>query len=277
MEKNAIKLVVCNLQDTLVQEEPMLAAIDRKMINQLHDHGISFTYMINRMPYQVVKYVDGILKNVPIAGANGGYLEWQGKKLLDVSFTPNCIRDTIRKYMDDSLVVLFLFENEERPIAEKTWTRVISYKNPGFDRPLGDDDSVWDQPVYRVKIVDPKKSGVIRKIADELKATACGVSVFQNGLDSIEIFSSEASKEDALQKIASILGFTAEETLVIGSSETDIPGFRWAKQSVAIGNAHYKLKNEATYVADRKYACGVAEGIEHYFPEINVEHHCAIM
>ena len=252
-----IRLVVSDIDGTALKSGNALAPELKSEIVRLSNCGIGFTFATGRLPYEMEMMFEGIPWTVPYAAANGAIIKDQNGYIKRNTFCPKHLRPLIRSFV--SFVIL------------------LDINNPGYDRPLGDADSVWDQPVYRVKIVDPKKSGVIRKLADDLKANSCGVSVFQNGLDSIEIFSSEASKEDAIQEIASILGFTAEETLVIGSSESDIPGFLWAKQSVAIGNAHYKLKNEATYVADRKYACGVAEGIEHYFPEINIEHHCAIM
>jgi phosphoglycolate phosphatase len=74
-------------------------------------------------------------------------------------------------------------------------------------------------------------------------------------------------KGTGLLKIAEHLGISAGEIAAIGDSLSDIPMFRLAGFSAAVGNSDPELKLMASYVAGASYGSGFAEIIDFMIAE----------
>lgn len=73
------------------------------------------------------------------------------------------------------------------------------------------------------------------------------------------------SKEAGLSLLTSALGFTLEDTVVIGHGTDDIPMLELAGLGVAMGNAPHSVKRKADWVTRSHDEQGVAYMIKEYF------------
>jgi len=80
------------------------------------------------------------------------------------------------------------------------------------------------------------------------------------------INSSGIDKGSGFTKIMKKLSISSDDVIAIGDSATDIPLFKVAKTSIALGNASDQVKSEATMVMSAKAGDGVLEALDKLAP-----------
>ena len=77
------------------------------------------------------------------------------------------------------------------------------------------------------------------------------------------------NKGMGFQKIMSMLNISKDDVIAIGDSETDIPLFKIAKTSIALGNSSDYVKSQATMITDSKSGDGVIEVMDELAPKLS--------
>lgn len=83
------------------------------------------------------------------------------------------------------------------------------------------------------------------------------------------INSSGINKGTGFSKIMAKLSLTHDDIIAIGDSATDIPLFKIAKTSVALGNASEQVKSAATMVVSANAGDGVLEALDKLAPVLS--------
>lgn len=83
------------------------------------------------------------------------------------------------------------------------------------------------------------------------------------------INSSGINKGTGFTKIMERLSISSDDVIAIGDSATDIPLFKVAKTSVALGNASDQVKSEANMVVSAKAGDGVLEALDKLAPRLS--------
>lgn len=86
-----------------------------------------------------------------------------------------------------------------------------------------------------------------------------------------EVEHPDASKGNALRKLAARLGISLENTMAIGDSNNDVSMLTIAGCSVAMGNAHPDIQAIAKEVTLTNIENGVAYAIERKLAGMNLE------
>ena len=86
-------------------------------------------------------------------------------------------------------------------------------------------------------------------------------------VNNIEINSREATKGNALQKLAAHLAIPLAQTMAFGDDLNDLSMLQAAGVGVAMGNAPQDVKNTADHVTDDCDHSGVAHAIQHFLWE----------
>jgi phosphoglycolate phosphatase (TIGR01487 family) len=76
-------------------------------------------------------------------------------------------------------------------------------------------------------------------------------------------------KGTGFTKIMEKLSISSDDVIAIGDSATDIPLFKVAKTSIALGNASDQVKSEATMVVSAKAGDGVLEALDKLAPKLS--------
>jgi HAD superfamily hydrolase (TIGR01484 family) len=83
------------------------------------------------------------------------------------------------------------------------------------------------------------------------------------------INSAGVDKGSGFQEIMKKLSISSEDVIAIGDSATDIPLFKIAKTSIALGNSFDNVKSEATMTVSAKAGDGVIEALDKLAPQIS--------
>lgn len=260
-----IKLVVSDLDDTLIHKDDHLSEAIITQVKRLKECGVDFTFATGRMPYRAYNFASDIDLQIPFVANNGSILYCKGivyaKKLCAWK-----LRDVIKKYMEESseFTVLFSYEDKERPLRVTHWIQDRFNKYPGYNEPLGCEDSVWNQEVHKIYVVDEYKTGLVGRLAKELKAMPDEVSCYQYGEFSMEIVASDCSKATGVQRLIEYMHCTKDEVMAIGDHTNDIEVLQMAGIGVAVANAVPELKAVADYIAQNERSDGVIEAIHKF-------------
>ncbi|QMU54695.1 MAG: phosphoglycolate phosphatase [Nitrosopumilus sp.] len=83
------------------------------------------------------------------------------------------------------------------------------------------------------------------------------------------INSSGIDKGSGFAKIMNKLSITRDDVIAIGDSATDVPLFKVAKTSIALGNASEKVRSEATMTVSADAGDGVLEALDKLAPQLS--------
>ena len=83
------------------------------------------------------------------------------------------------------------------------------------------------------------------------------------------INSSGIDKGSGFSKIMNNLSLLRDDVIAIGDSATDVPLFRVAKTSIALGNASEQVKSEATMTVSANAGDGVLEALDKLAPTLS--------
>jgi Cof subfamily protein (haloacid dehalogenase superfamily) len=117
-----------------------------------------------------------------------------------------------------------------------------------------------DPPTKLVAIDDPER---LDGVEARLKALFDGRLYIAKSLPHfLELASPEVTKASGVAFVAEHLGFARERTVVFGDGENDLELLAWAGYSVAVANAHDRVRAIADHVCPSADDEGVAQVIE---------------
>ncbi len=130
-------------------------------------------------------------------------------------------------------------------------------------------DSVIKKPVF------PRMTEVVLERTFDLDLARKVVS--ENSLNvelsdsqyAFHINSSGIDKGTGFSKIMEKFSIKRDDVIAIGDSATDIPLFKVAKTSVALGNASEQVKSEATMIVSAHAGDGVLEALDKLAPKLS--------
>jgi hypothetical protein len=130
-------------------------------------------------------------------------------------------------------------------------------------------DNVVEKPVF------PRMTEVVLDRTFDLDLARKVVS--ENNLNvelsdsqyAFHINSSGIDKGSGFSKIMEKFSIQSDDVIAIGDSATDIPLFKVAKTSVALGNASEQVKSEATMIVSANAGDGVLEALDKLAPKLS--------
>jgi Cof subfamily protein (haloacid dehalogenase superfamily) len=258
-----IKMVMADVDGTLVTPEKDLTARARRTVFYLRETGFKFTIISSRPPYGLRSLSRDLELDQPVAAFSGGML-----------VTPD--GNPIRTYFLDAelipsmLTVIRQFGLSPRLYTAECWL-IESPDQPHIRREACTVETeptiVSDFQPYFGEIL--KLTGVsdnheaVAECRKALQARLGGqASILCSQPYYLDITHPLANKGDALVRIAKIQNILPEDVAVIGDSPSDVPMFSKAGFSIAMGNASDAVKRQADYVTDANTSDGFSNAME---------------
>lgn len=272
MDKKNIKMVVCDIDDTLVHKDLHLSEKVIDTIKKIKEKGIHFTFATGRMPYRVEVFEKEAELQIPYVANNGSILYSNGKIVESKMLKAALLRDTLRNFMeeDPEFTVIFSYEDRECPVRRTSWIEARLHKYKGYDETLGDTDEIWSQEVHKVYVLDDARTGLMSRVAKALDGLDGGFSYFQYGEYSMEIVAEGCSKASGVKRLIEYMELDKEEVMAIGDHTNDIEIVSMVGTGVAVANATPKLKEVADYVTKGEVADGVIEAVNKFLFNMEV-------
>ncbi|SDE41376.1 Cof-type HAD-IIB family hydrolase [Sporomusa acidovorans] len=264
-KKAGIKLMVFDLDDTLLNNHIAISQRTQQAIRQAVGCGIKVTLATGRMYCSTIPFASQLELDMPLITYNGAMVSDypSGKVLFHLPINPQTAAQVlkvcrerqwyIQSYIDDELYVRDM-DKHAKLYAEITGAKPIA---------VGDHLYAMEKaPTKLLAIAEPTKiSEMLEVLQSRLENS---LSIAESKPNYLEITNLAVNKGTALQFIADKLRFDREEIIAFGNGNNDIPMMLYAGWGVAVGNAPSTVKEAAQLVTGTNDDDGVADVIEKY-------------
>jgi Cof subfamily protein (haloacid dehalogenase superfamily) len=250
----AIRLVVCDLDGTLLDPERQIPQEAVDAIALLKQRGIGFTFITGRPPYAVKRFVRQAVVEGPLACCNGALIVEGERTLVKHSFPMEPLRGLMEKAAALGMTVLLYQGGTEYCLTETEWarSRLLPVWQPDWGTGI---------PAEKVNIFSEEKAASFETLLPRIKALAESYSIAVYGSSGCEIVAGAVNKATALAELCGLYGVAKEEVLAIGDNENDNPMLEAAGIGAAVANAAENTRWAAGYICRESYARGVVEAI----------------
>lgn len=269
--KTRIKLFATDLDRTLVDDSGRISAFTEKTIRKCMDEGFLFTFATGRQASAMWRLRDVIPVNAPAICSNGSEIVdvFTGKVYhretvssdFVLEFVEFCLTNSIDfdcradKFECANIKCVYLpvmLRRQKEALAAGREPQGIFYiHNVNELPPAGE--------YVKLLAWTPNNEILlkVREFCDRFPEVTTTSSV--KGL--LEIAPAGNSKGSGVMHLCEVLGLNKDEICVFGDYINDLPMFRAAGMSVAVGNADDEVKKKATFVTSSNNEDGVANAV----------------
>ena len=263
------ELYVTDLDGTLLNRQDRVSPFSIRVINELVDKGLLFTYATARSLVSASRVTEGLSTRIPVIAYNGAFIlqPSTGEVLAREGFTDeerSRVREVLKQYRISPLVYAFING------AEKvSW--IPEHENDGIRRYLDnrqgdrrfravhDPDSLYQGDIFYYTCIGEKDE--LQPVYDLFSGDSRFRCTMQQELYRpeywCEIMPAMASKANAIQKLKKM--WKCSRVISFGDAVNDIPMFEISDECYAVENAVDELKAVATGIIGSNEEDGVAK------------------
>lgn len=266
MEHAEIKMVVTDLDDTLLSPDKEISPEAVSLIEQLNNDGIRFTFITGRPAYAIERFAKKVKITAPIVSCNGAVIfEYDtGKILSDIPMQTVQLKQILNCAVKKGLTVLVYAGSTEYALSETNWTKVR--KDAGRELPVTSLENIMKsgKPVYKVNIMADGKEEQFASLTGQicdLKEQYC-IALYGNS--GCEIVDRNVNKREGLIRLCEVCGIELENVLAAGDNANDQEMLQAAGIGAVVANGTEETKNCADYICKSSYTEGVVEAIHKF-------------
>jgi len=263
------ELYVTDLDGTLLNRQDRISPFSARVINELIDKGLLFTYATARSLVSASKVTEGLSTKIPVIAYNGAFIfqPSTGEILSREGFTDeerSTVRESLNQHRISPLVYSFINGDEK-----VSW--IPQHENDGIRRYLSsrqgdrrfravqDTDALYQGDIFYYTCIGEKDE--LQPIFELFSNNGHFRCTLQQELYRpeywCEIMPVMASKANAILKLKKMWG--CSRIISFGDAVNDIPMFEISDECYAVANAVAELKAAATGVIGSNEEDGVAK------------------
>lgn len=266
--KNEIKIVVCDMDGTLLNSDHLVSKNNLMAIHRLEDEGIPFVVATGRA-YQLMKpYFDMLALENPFILSNGGEvsLAYSEKPLqsayLDEEDAIN-IMDYCKKHKMVYLVytrnAIYSTYNSRVEFFKEQNKKLKPHQRAIFKDMIDHADLSAKHKVNKILIVEIDRS-IHQKAVEDIKKMG-KFEIAESQTSFIDVNPFEVSKGYALSFIADYFNVEVKNIMAIGDQDNDVSMLEKAGFSICMDNGSEKAKKAADFITKSNDLDGVAHAI----------------
>jgi len=265
------KLLVVDIDGTLVSRDGSISAEDREALAKARDFGVQVSLSTGRAAQACL----GIINQLSLDGYHiffdGAAVSNPGQG--DEVYVQPISRETVKQAVDFAhrhRVDLELYSATHYFAERETWSTEAHRQFFDIEPTIVDFTRLWERErIVKGGLVTTtpeeaaKAKSFCRHFDDSLRFSRARTPAYP-GVDFINVLAPEVSKGKALEALASYLGVSLTEVMAIGDGANDIPLLATAGLAVAMGNATDEVKAVADHVTLDVEHSGIAAAIEKF-------------
>ena len=252
------ELYVTDLDGTLLNRHDRVSPFSVRVINELVDKGLLFTYATARSLVSASRVTEGLSTKIPVIAYNGAFIfqPSTGEILSREGFTDeerSKVRKILNRYRISPLVYSFI-----SGVEKVSW--IPEHENDGIRRYLSlrqgdrrfravhDPDSLYQGDIFYYTCIGEKEElqPVYELFSDDSRFRCTMQQELYRPEYWCEIMPAMASKANAIRKLKEMWG--CSRVISFGDAVNDIPMFEISDECYAVENAVDELKAAATAV-----------------------------
>lgn len=256
MELSGVKLVVTDMDGTLLNSEGKVSDLFFQLFAELKKHGIHFAAASGRQYHSITHKLDKIVEDITIIAENGGIAKQKDCE-FSVTHLPKEKIDYLIGLLRNLEGVYIVLCGKEHAYIETREIEFIdlfneyyaSYKIVDDLTKVGSDDIV-KIAVFHFESSEQHIYPAVKHLENEMQVKVSGA----NWLD---LSHPNANKGVALKALQKKLGISKNETMVFGDYNNDLEMMDEAYFSYAMANAHPNVKEKARFSTESNNNAGV--------------------
>ena len=262
---NDIRLVIADVDGTLVTQEKILTARAIEATKRLQNAGIAFSITSGRPPLGMKMLINPLALTEPIAAFNGGVFVNPDLSVVAQSYLPANtaakVIEAISRHGLDCWVYTdreWLVHNTDAPhVAREQWT----VKFPPVVVP---DFAAHLDRVAKIVGISDDYAAVARCEADVQRDCGSHVSAARSQPYYLDVTHPDANKGHVVEFLSRLLSIPPKQIATIGDMPNDVLMFKKSGMSIAMGNASPDVQAQARYVTTSNEEEGFANAMEKF-------------
>lgn len=266
-----VKLVVSDMDGTLLAQDSVLGGKASLMIEKLREKGILFTMATGRSQCLSEEYEKELRLEIPYIACNGAVILSRGKVIEQYQIPLSGLRPLVDEADRMGMSIVFSMGGNEFYYKETPWI-LESRKLQGFYKnQMVLTEEIWNSAkLEKIMIMDGYRSGRISVMEDMCRKLPPEYGFTRYTDMSVEIVNHVATKEHGVRFLSDYLGIGMEDIMAVGDHKNDCEMLKAAGVGVAVSNAIPDAKECADYIATKDHLEGVIEAVQR-FCNINME------
>lgn len=259
----AIKLVVSDVDGTLVDKQKQLTKGTIEAIGRLRAAGLGFTIISARPRSGMMPIADALELDEPMGAFNGGIVFRRSGEVMEHHRIDPEVARGIWTAVGDAAADRWVFADDRWYASTDQGVhveheRIASNQAPIIRADFGDLLDRADKITF-VSDDEPLLRGLHGRVAPAFGERA---TVVQSQTYYLDVTALEANKGVGVTELADAFGVTLDETAAIGDQANDLAMLARAGFAIAMGNAPDAVKAEADAVTRANDEDGVAHAID---------------
>ncbi len=242
-----IKLIITDLDGTLLNDEKTLSPVFWETEQLIHDKGILFSIASGRQFHNLLEKFDRIKDRTLFIAENGTYVSYQGKEIfINALGKAEANRLTeIGKKLSGSHMILC---GKNSAYTESADSRFLAEARKYYSRlQIVNDLSLVEDDVLKVTICDFSGAEKLRVHFQPYEKEYQIALATKIWLDFTHL---SANKGTAIAKVQQELEISVDETMVFGDYLNDLEMMKSAKHSYAMKNGHPQIIEAANFITE---------------------------
>ena len=246
MDFSKVKLVVTDMDGTLLNSKSEVSDRFFEVYHQLKKHNIQFIAASGRQYFSIADRFEDIKDEITIVAENGAFAKHGNQELFTSALPFEYISRTINILRNLNNVFIVLCGKNSAYIETKDKQFINMFKNYYSEYRLVDDlTKITEDTFFKIAAYHFDCSET--HIYPDVKLLENDLQVIISGKNWLDISHNNANKGFALKMLQNKLGITKEETMVFGDYNNDLKMLALADFSYAMENAHPNVINISNY------------------------------
>lgn len=264
----SIKLVVSDIDGTLVNSKKELLPETKSAINRFIDKGGIFAIASGRPSKGIERYIN----ELDLCNRGGYIISYNGSRITDLHtgktvYQKNIEVEQVKEIIDiaDSLGVPLTTYKDDIAITQKANDKYFELEIGINKLEVKRTDNLLEEIKYPVpKFLITGEPELLEKAEIEMSEKLKGVTVFRSEPFFLEIAPKNMNKGIALRELGKYLGLDRSEIMACGDGYNDVTLVERAGLGVAMKNAQRPVLEAADYITDSNENNGVGKAIEKF-------------
>jgi Cof subfamily protein (haloacid dehalogenase superfamily) len=261
----AIRLVLSDVDGTLVTSEKALTERAVAAVRRLHDAGVLFAVTSGRPPRGMEMLVEPLALATPVAAFNGGLLVDPDMTVLEERAVPAELVAPALDLLESYALSAWVYRGADWYVRDLHGPHVARERfTVQFDPTLVESFDGLIEDVAKIVGVSDDHDAVERAAAAAAEQFGEHVSASRSQPYYLDITHPEANKGCVVRYLASRYDIPTEAIATIGDMPNDVLMFAHSGLSIAMGNAGREVQRAARRVTASNDEEGFAEAVERF-------------
>ncbi|NNM88184.1 MAG: HAD family phosphatase [Phycisphaerae bacterium] len=265
LQAKSVRLLIADVDGTLVTKEKRLTARARSAVQKLHTAGIKFAITSGRPPRGMSMLIRPLHLTTPISAFNGGLFVRPDLTIINQKVLPLEVAGKVIQAIETHRLDVWVYRGKDWFVLKKNglhvdreaWT--VKFK----PKVVSDFNQLLDHVVKIVGVSDDL-AAVARAESDVRREFGQHVSAARSQPYYLDVTHPDANKGGVVRRLSREFKIPKPQIATIGDMPNDVLMFALSGISIAMGNADTQVQRAARHVTASNEEDGFALAVEKY-------------